>query len=374
MVLAAAQMAPGGPVELVTVEVRAPGRGEVRIEMVAAALCHTDVMALYGGVAGHSMPTPVVVGHEGSGVVAELGPGVVELEVGQHVVLSLTAYDGTCEFCVAGHPALCLSARALANPTTGHGPALTVDGVPVTKFGNLGTFTEQMIVPQECVVAVDAAIPLDVACLIGCAVSTGVGVVRNTVAVGPGDIVVVIGCGGVGLNTIQGARLAGAAQVIAVDVSPAKLDAARTFGATLTVDATTEDVVAHVRAASDGFGAHYAFESTGLTQCMAQAVSAVRPGGTAVLLGMADATSSFVLDNIAEVIVQEKRITGTMMGSGIAARDFPRLVAEYLSGELMLDELVGRRRPLGEINEAIADLRAGRGLRTVFSIGQQNPG
>jgi S-(hydroxymethyl)glutathione dehydrogenase/alcohol dehydrogenase len=368
MTVAAAQMTPGGSVEIVEVEVRSPGQGEVRIQMAAAALCHTDVMALYGSVAGHSIPTPVVAGHEGSGVVAEVGPGVTGLEVGQHVILSLTAHDGTCEFCRAGHPALCVSTRALASPEAGHGPALSVGGVAITKFGNLGTFSEQMVVPQECVVPIDDAMPLDVACLIGCAVSTGVGVVRNTVTVGAGDIVVVIGCGGVGLNSVQAARLAGAAQIVAVDVSADKLEAATTFGATLTIDASTDDVVRAVRAASGGHGAHYAFESTGLTSCMAQAVDAIRPGGTAVLLGMADASSPFVLDNIAEVIVQEKRITGTMMGSGIASRDFPRLVAEYLNGSLMLDELVGRRRPLSEINEAIADLRAGLGLRTVFTF------
>lgn len=368
MTRAAVQLKADGPIEFIEVDVRPPGPGEVRVRMAAAGLCHTDVQALYGGVAGMTMPPPAVAGHEGAGVVTEVGPGVLGPTVGDHVILSATGHDGTCEFCTDGHPSLCLRSLQLADPRTGNGPALSVDGTPVTPFGPLGTFTEETIVPAECAIAIDKAMPLDLACLIGCAVSTGVGAVRNRVTVRPGDHVAVLGCGGVGLNIVQAARRAGAGSVIAVDVSEEKLTAATAFGATHVIDARHVQVPDAVRAVTGPFGAHFTFESTGLTDCMAQAVSAIRPGGTAVLLGMAPGSSALALDNIADIILQEKVITGSLMGSGYSVRDFPVLVREYLEGTLKLDELITRRRPLAEINEAIADLKSGTGLRTVFTF------
>jgi len=365
---AAVQLKADGPIEFIEVDVRAPGPGEVRVRMAAAGLCHTDVQALYGGVAGMTMPPPVVAGHEGAGVVTEVGPGVSGPTVGDHVILSAMGHDGTCEFCTDGHPSLCLRSLQLADPRAGNGPALSVDGTSVTPFGPLGTFTEETIVPAECAIAIDKAMPLDLACLIGCAVSTGVGAVRNRVTIRPGDHVAVLGCGGVGLNIVQAARRAGAGSVIAVDVSEEKLAAATAFGATHVIDARHVQVPDAVRAVTGPFGAHFTFESTGLTDCMAQAISAARPGGTAVLLGMAPGSSALVLDNISEIILQEKVITGSLMGSGYSARDFPVLVREYLEGTLKLDELITRRRPLAEINEAIADLKSGTGLRTVFTF------
>jgi S-(hydroxymethyl)glutathione dehydrogenase/alcohol dehydrogenase len=368
MASAAVQMKAGGPVELVEVQVRAPGPGEVRVDMVASGLCHTDVALLEEGVAGHVLPPPLVAGHEGAGVVSDVGPGVSGVAVGDHVVLASIAHDGTCEFCRNGNPALCVRGAQLYDPRPGLGPSLTIDGLPVTQMGAFSTFSSQVTVPAECAIVIDQRMPLDVACLIGCAVSTGVGAVRNRADVRPGQHVVVFGAGGVGLNIIQAARLAGAAGVIAVDVSGTKLEAAERFGATRVVDSRSEDVLAVVRAATGGLGAHHAFESTGVQSCMVQAIDAVRPGGTAVLLGMASSATPLVIDNIAGVILQEKVITGSMMGSGYPARDFPPLVASYLKGELELDELVTRRRPLAEINDAIADLHAGIGLRTVFQF------
>jgi S-(hydroxymethyl)glutathione dehydrogenase/alcohol dehydrogenase len=312
------------------------------------------------------MQPPLVVGHEGAGIVAEVGSGVADIAVGDHVVVALTAHDGTCVFCLAGHPALCFRTYELMQASASTDSALALNGKPVNRIGLLGTFAEQMIVAQECAVVIDPAMPLDLACLLGCAVLTGVGVVRNTVKAQAGDHVVVIGCGGVGLNTVQAAKLAGAAEIVAVDVSDEKLDAAKTFGATTVVHALRDDLNQVVASVCGGLGAHYAFESTGLTSCMSQAISALRPGGTAVLLGMASGSTPLVIDNIAEFILKEKRIAGSMMGSGIAKNDYTQLVSEYLDGSLLLEELVSRRRPLVEINEAIADLEAGRGLRTVF--------
>jgi S-(hydroxymethyl)glutathione dehydrogenase/alcohol dehydrogenase len=193
-----------------------------------------------------------------------------------------------------------------------------------------------MIVPAESVIAIDSKMQLDLACLIGCAVSTGAGVVRHTANVQPGDDAIVIGCGGVGLNAIQAAKLSGANEIVAVDVSDEKLNAARNFGATVVVDPTKAEVVEAVTSVTGGLGAHDSFESAGLTSCMARVFSAIRPGGMAVLLGMAADASPFVIDNIAAAILQEKWITGPMMDSGIARRDYPRLVPECLDGSLML--------------------------------------
>ena len=368
-VIAAVQTRPGGPLEVREVLLRPPGPGEVRVSMKAAALCHTDVQALSTGRVGTSaLPIPGIRGHEGAGIISEVGEGVTGVDVGDHVILTTTAHDGTCTYCQAGHPALCVRTFELINAQAAAGPVMFLDGVPVGRMGNIATFNSETIVPSECVVVIDRRMPLDVACLIGCGVLTGVGVVRNAARVRAGEHVVVIGCGGVGVNAIQAAKLAGAATIVAVDVLPEKLETARRFGATVTLDATTDEVEAAVLEATAGLGAHYSFESSGRTECMAQAVTVLRPGGTAVLLGMASASSPFVLDNIAQVILQEKRITGSLMGSGFAARDYPTLVAEYLSGSLRLDELITRRRPLTEINEAIADLEAGIGLRTVFNF------
>lgn len=367
--IAAVQIEPGGPLELRQVQVRAPGRGEVKVSMKAAALCHTDVQALFGGgVGASSMPTPLVAGHEGAGIVTEVGPGVADIAVGDHVILASTAHDGTCPLCQDGHPALCMRTRQLMTTPAADGPDMLLEGVAVNRLGNIGTFTSETVMSSECVVVIDPAMPWDVASLIGCGVLTGVGVVRNAVDVRPGEHVVVLGCGGVGMNIVQAAKLAGAATVIAVDISKDKLAIARQFGATITVDATTDDVSAVVAGATGGLGAHYCFESTGRTDAMAQAVTLVRPGGTAVLLGMAPASAPFVLDNIAAVILQEKRIVGSLMGSGVAAQDYPELVSQYLDGSLKLDPLITARRPLAEVNEAIADLEAGIGIRTVFTF------
>jgi len=365
---AAVQLQTGGPLEIVEVAVRPPGPGEVRVAMAAAGLCHTDVQALSGGLAGTVLPPPLVAGHEGAGIVTEVGDGVTDLAVGDHVIIAVRAHDGSCAFCLDGHPALCRRTYELADPRNGNGPVLFHDSRPVTTLGPASTFTEEIVVRTELAIRIDAAIPLDLACLIGCAVSTGVGAVRNTVGVQAGEHTVVIGCGGVGLNIVQAARLAKAASVIAVDVNETKLATATAFGATHTVDARTADILTSVREATDGLGAHYAFESTGLVDSMSQAVSLIRPGGTAVILGMAPSSTPLVIDNIAAVILQEKSITGSMMGSGAPSRDFPQLVSQYLDGDLKLEELVTRRRPLAEINEAITDLEAGNGLRTVFTF------
>jgi S-(hydroxymethyl)glutathione dehydrogenase/alcohol dehydrogenase len=198
--------------------------------------------------------------------------------------------------------------------------------------------------------------------------ATGVGAVRNRARVSPGDHVVVYGAGGVGLNIIQAARLAGAGSVVAVDVNAAKLEAARRFGATHLVDGRNEDAAATIRAASHGHGADPAFESTGVASCMAASIDATRAGGTVVLLGMASQTEPLVVENVAAVILQEKVITGSLIGSGVPSRDFPQIAQDYLSGRLDIDSLVTRVRPIDEINQAIEDQAFGTELRTVFTF------
>jgi S-(hydroxymethyl)glutathione dehydrogenase/alcohol dehydrogenase len=366
MVVAAVQMKTHGPLEMIDVDVRPPGPGEVRVRMAAAGVCHTDAQALEGDVGGYLFSPPLVVGHEGAGRVIEVGPGVTSLQNGDHVVLSTGAHDGTCEFCRDGNPALCV--RGLQLATGDREPALSVDGVPVNLYASIATFASEITVPAETAFSIDKRVPFDVACLLGCAVATGVGAVRNRARVQPGQHTVVFGCGGVGLNIVQAARLAGAATVVAVDINDAKLEAAKQFGATHTVNSSTDDAIAAVRDVSGGYGAHHAFESSGLAVCMSQAITSIRPGGQAVLLGMSPSTVPLTIDNVAGFIVQEKVITGSLQGSGFPARDLSPMVAEYLDGKLKLDELITRRRPLAEVNDALDDLRAGNGLRTVLTF------
>ncbi len=354
----------GEPLRVEEVELLAPQRLEVLVRIAAAGVCHSD-LHFVDGVLPHA--SPAVLGHEGAGIVEAVGEGVTYVRPGDHVILSFIPSCGQCSYCVVGRPNLCTAGnRAAARGTLLDGTTrLRKDGEPVYHMSCTACFAERVVVSESSVVKVREEMPLDRAALIGCGVMTGVGAVINTAKVQPGSTVAVIGCGGVGLNVIQGAVLAGAARVVAIDISDYKLELAKQFGATDTVNASEVDPVAAVRELSPG-GADYAFEVIGRPETMRQAYDAVRRGGTAVVVGLAPASAEVSIP--AASLLQEKVLTGSAYGGTRARVDMSKLVELYLAGRLKLDELISRRYPLEGINEALEALRAGEVARSVIEF------
>jgi len=352
----------GGPFVVEELDLQAPGPGEVLVRMAASGVCMSD-WHLVTGDTRH--PLPVVPGHEGSGVVEEVGAGVDHLAPGDPVVLCWAPSCGHCFYCLEGRPSLCgtyvepIWAGTMLDGTT----RLSRNGAPVYHFSGIATFAEATVVPAVSCVKIDRDVPLVSAALVGCAVTTGVGAVTRTVRVRPGDSVVVIGAGGVGLSIVQAARLVGAGEVIAVDRVPARAARARELGATRALGAD-EDQVAAVRAVTGGRGADWVFEAIGLPAVQEQALELVRPGGTLVLVGLSPMGSATNFPS-ALLTRQEKSVVGSYYGTAWAERDFPRYLGWARSGRLRLEEMVDRTYALGEINQAYADLRGekvGRGV------------
>jgi S-(hydroxymethyl)glutathione dehydrogenase / alcohol dehydrogenase len=349
------------PLRVETVSLDAPGPGEVSVRLAASGVCHSDLSALSGLL---PVKLPAVLGHEGAGTVEEVGAGVSHLAPGDRVVLSWVTPCGSCFYCRNGQPNLCeLGERInrlhrMPDGTT----RLRLDGAELQAISALGTFAERAVVPAGAAVRLPEDVPLDRAALIGCAVMTGVGAVVNTARVRPGSQVAVFGAGGVGLNVIQGAVLAGAERVVAVDVNAQKLGLAETFGATHLVDASRGDPVPAVRELTAGRGADYAFEAIGRKDTIEQAYAATRRGGTCVVVGMGSRSESVSL-NAFFLPIQEKRLLGCWYGSADVHRDFPRLIALCRAGRLKLDPLVTRTYALDEVNEAFAALADGRNAR-----------
>lgn len=344
--------------EIDDVDVDGPGPGEVLVRTAAAGVCHSDLHFVEGA---YVHPTPCVLGHESAGVVEAVGEGVTYVVPGDHVITFLAPFCGTCEDCLTGRPALCASAshrRPAEAP-----PRLSRNGEPVAQFLNLSSFAEQLLVHEHALVKVTKDVPLDRAALIGCGVTTGLGAVFNTARVAPGETVAVIGCGGIGLNAVQGARIAGAGRIIAVDMVESKLDLARQFGATDVVDAGAGDPVAQVKELTGG-GVHHAFEAIGLKVAAEQAFGMLRRGGTATVIGMIPLGQSVELPG--HELLAEKRIQGSRMGSSRFRVDMPRYVELYLQGRLLLDELVSARVPLEKVNEAFESMKTGGVARTVI--------
>ena len=353
---------PGVPFAVETLDLAPPGEGEVLVRVAAAGVCHSD-WHLMTGATRHA--TPVVPGHEGAGVVAAVGSGVSRVRVGQHVALNWAPSCGACFYCLHERPSLCgtyvgpIWAGTMMDGTT----RLSKDGAPVYHFSALACFADHTVVPEECCVPIDPAVPLTVAALIGCAVTTGVGAVLNTAQVRPGSSVAVYGAGGVGLSIILGAKLAGASRIIAIDAHEAKGDIALSFGATDFLMAGPETVRA-IQGMTEGRGADYVFEAIGLPRVQEECLAAVRPGGTVVLAGVAPMGSGTNLPG-AIITRQEKTITGTYYGSANPARDFPLYADLYRRGLLDLDQLVSRTYSLSQINQAYAEMLGGeiaRGL------------
>jgi Zn-dependent alcohol dehydrogenase len=349
------------PVVVEEVAVDPPKRGEATVKLGACGVCHSDLSAINGTIA---LPLPLVLGHEAAGVVEEVGEGVVGLAKGDHVVFSFIYMCGKCRFCVAGRPVLCLEqGNALTTPREGTPRVRDAGGKPLNIFSGCGTMAEYATVSAENLIKIDPKIPMEVAALVGCAVTTGVGAVFNTARVEPGASVAVFGCGGVGLSAIQGARIAGASRVIAIDTQQAKLEMAKKFGAT---DVLTpgEDLVKALKKLTGG-GPDYAFECVGSGELAGTAYRAVRRGGTAVVVGVAKAAESTSVKSMT-LVFEEKTLTGSYFGSCVPSVDFPRMLGLYLGGSLKLDEMITRRYPIAEAPQAFADLESGKNARGVI--------
>jgi len=352
-----------GPHQDLTIEdidIDKPGPREVLIKVAASGVCHSDlhfVDGLYG------YPAPAVLGHEGAGVVEEVGELVTQFAPGDHVISCLSVFCGNCEYCLTGHPSLCQSPDRARAP--GAPPKLKKAGTDemVHQFLNLSTFAEHMLVHENAIVKIRDDMPLDRAALIGCGVMTGVGAALNTAKVEPGTSTVVFGAGGVGLAAIQGCRIAGAGQIIAVDVVESKLGLAKELGATHTVDASEGDPVAKIREITGG-GAHYTFEAIGNKDVAEQAFDALRAGGTATVIGMIPIGQKVELNGAS--FLQEKKIQGCTMGSNRFRVDMPRYVDFYFNGILKLDEMITVRGKLEDVNEAFRAMKAGEVARTVL--------
>ena len=348
------------PLELEDVRIDDPGPGEVLLRTVASGICHSDLHVIEGNL---PVPPPCILGHEPAGIVEAVGEGVAGFAPGDHVIGCLTSWCGVCRFCTAGRPYLCPT--QFAGRPAGSRPRLAdAAGVPIGQFANLSSFAERMLCPERSLVKIRDDMPLDRASLIGCGVTTGLGAVLNTVHVPAGSSVVVLGCGGVGLAAIQGARIIGAGRIIAVDAQRWKFDLARKLGATDCVDATEGDPVAAVHALTGG-GADFAFECIGLVPTVQQAVGMTGRGGTTVLVGVVPITQQVPI-SAADLTLQEKKITGSYMGSNRFRFDMPRYVDFYLDGRLQLDEMISARIGLEAVNDAFERMRRGAVARQVI--------
>jgi NDMA-dependent alcohol dehydrogenase len=349
------------PVAVEEITVEPPRRGEVTVKLAACGVCHSDLSATNGTLA---MQLPLILGHEAAGEVVEVGPEVPGLKEGDHVVSSFIYMCGECRFCVSGRPVLCIEqGRAITTLPDGTLRTRDAKGNPLNIFSGCGVMAEYATMHADNLVKIDPKIPLDRAALVGCAVTTGVGAVFNTARVTPGSAVAVFGCGGVGLNVIQGARIAGAERIIAIDTLEPKLEMARAFGATDVL--LYKDDPAKALKKLTGGGPDYAFECVGSGELAATAYRAIRRGGLAVVVGVAKPGDSTAVRTMT-LPFEEKTLTGSYFGSCVPRIDFPRMLGLYMSGSLKLDELITRRYSIDEAPQAFADLQSGRNARGVI--------
>jgi S-(hydroxymethyl)glutathione dehydrogenase/alcohol dehydrogenase len=346
------------PMEIEEISVSKPGPREVLIRTKAAGICHSDLHFWNGSYPGQ---VPMVLGHESAGVVEHVGSDVHYVKPGDHVITCLSVFCGHCEQCLTGHMSLCNEPET--NRTKEEAPRLSHNDQPLTQFAQLGSFAEMMLVHEHALVKVREDMPMDRAALIGCGVTTGIGAVIHTAKVEPGSTVAVIGCGGIGLSAINGAALAGAARIIAVDMVPSKLELARKFGATDVVDASDGEAVGKVIEMTGG-GVHYSFEAIGLKATAEQAFQMLRAGGTATVIGMIPPGQMVSLHGVD--FLSEKKIQGSFMGSNRFRVDMPRFIDFYLQGKLHLDDLISNRIALTDINEGMEALKTGEIARSVI--------
>ena len=349
----------GAPLEIEDVDISKPGPREVLVRTAATGVCHSDLHYIEGS---YSHDMPVVLGHESAGVVEAVGSDVRYVEPGDHVITCLSVFCGHCEACLTGHMAICGN-QAAVRRRPDEPPRLSQDGEPVHQFLDLSSFAEQILAHEHALVKIRKDMPLDRAALIGCAVTTGVGAVHNTAKVEVGSTVVVIGCGGIGLSCINGAAIAGAGRIIAVDTVGSKLNLAKRFGATDVVNAADGDPVGQVRELTGG-GVHFSFEAIGTKTTAEQAYEMLAWGGTATIIGMIPVGQKIEIDGAD--LLWEKKIQGSNMGSNRFRVDMPRYVEFYLAGKLHLDDMLSERIRLDRVNEAFAAMKTGEVARSVI--------
>jgi S-(hydroxymethyl)glutathione dehydrogenase/alcohol dehydrogenase len=354
---------PKTPLVVETIRAGAPKPGDVLVRMKAAGLCHTDLEVIEGSL---RYPMPIVLGHEAAGIVEEVGPQVTGVTVGDHVILSWNPHCGHCFYCDRDLPILCetyLAHGPKAVAFDGESRVSLADGGGLRQLMFLGAFGGYCVVPASQAIVVPKELPFDRACLIGCGVMTGVGGALNVASIEHGSVAMVIGCGAVGLSAVQGARLAGAGEIIAVDFDDAKLTLAAKLGATTLVNAKGEDAVAVAKAKTGGRGVDTVLEAAGSPNGFGLSVEAVRPGGEVIWLGKTDISAEVAFRWGA--LMGEKRIRRSSYGGARPARDFPLLARAYLEGKLFLDELITRHIKIDEINDGFAALKAGEAIRNV---------
>ncbi len=344
------------PLTIEEVDIAWPGPEEVLIRTMASGVCHSDLHFVEGL---YPMETPAVLGHEAAGIVEAIGEQVQDVQPGDHVITCLSVYCGRCDHCLTGHLTRCQNKPT--RPKDEH-PRLSWRGKPLEQMANLASYSEKMLVHENSVVKIRDDMPFDCAALIGCGVTTGVGAALNTAQVHPGSTAVVFGAGGVGLGAIQGARIAGALRIIAVDISENKLKTAMDLGATDIVDASSKDPVEAIKSITDG-GADYAFEAIGLKETAEACWDSLRPGGTATIIGMIPYGMKI---EIPAWQMGERKLQGCSMGSNRFKIDMPRYVEFYMQGRLLLDEMITRRGVLGDINDAFRAMKAGEVARSVL--------
>ena len=349
------------PLVVEQLDIDEPKNGEVRVKIASAGVCHSDYHCMKGE---WTVPLPMVLGHEAAGIVESIGPGVTNVVPGDHVILNFRPNCGWCKFCTVGRPVLCNGADTDRWMMFDGTARLHKNGSDVFHFARTASFSEYAVVNHSGVVKVRDDMPLDKACLVGCSVMTGVGAVINTAKVNPGDSVVVIGCGGGGLNVIQGAVLAGAGKIIAVDLLENKLGYALQFGATHVINAGTTDAVAEIHDLTYG-GADHAFEAIGNSKTILQAYQATCLGGVTTIVGMAAETDEVAI-NCLSLPRTEKTIQGSWYGGARPSVDLPKMVDLYMEGKLKVDELVSRTYPFDQINEAYAALDSGEVARSIL--------
>ena len=345
------------------VEIQDPGPGQVRVRVSHCGLCHSDLSVVDGAFPSS---VPVVLGHEAAGIVDEIGPGVRGLSKGDHVVLTPCPPCGRCYWCVRGEASHCEQSLGLYTHSFPDGSTgISRKGEKIGRGLNVGAFAEYTLAAETAAVKVPKDVPLDVVCVIGCAVQTGVGAVFNTARVEEGATVLVLGLGGIGLSVVQGARIAGAARIIGVDPIAERRGAAKAMGATDFIDPAHEDLQARVREIAP-VGVDYAFECAGKAKLVEAGIAAARNGGTIVAVGAPPLAESITITPAAAFTASGKRLLGTILGGVNSLREIPRLVALWQTGRLQLESLITSRRPLADINAALDDLRAGKGIRTVL--------
>lgn len=357
----------GEPIQIYDdVEIIEPRAGEVRVSVKYCGLCNSDLGVVSGKFPIHE---PIIIGHEAAGIVESVGPGVTHLVPGDPVVLTPLPPCGLCYFCQRGDHSLCVNGMSLSTMALSDGETgLSHNGRRVLRGLGVAALAEMVVTPATGAVKIPEGVPLDTACVIGCAVQTGAGAVINTAGVEEGATALIMGLGGIGLSAVQGAVIAGASTIIASDPLAERRSTASQFGATHTLDPINQDVAAAVMEITGGIGMDYVFETAGVAALIEQGIALTRAGGTTVCVGAPPVEDGISINNVVMFGTMEKKICGCLMGSSNAVRDIPRLIRLWQAGRLDLDSMITARRPLAEINEGFADLKAGKGIRTVIEI------